>query len=129
MSWNDIDWRLIAAVLVIAGAGAVCSWQLLPEGTAAPPVEARPLMTFVCQKSGQVFVGVARPTPFANPATGEATVVPAMYCRAEKKWHPAPPPELLQTRPSAILCPKTRQPMSLDGDHPEDAIELDLPAD
>jgi hypothetical protein len=96
------------------------------------PVQVSELteLVFVCQQSQEVFVGKARTTPAAHPATGQPTLMPGLYCERCRVWRAGLPVEQLQRSPEAANCPKTRQPMSLTGPPPTSANRLpdpDLP--
>ena len=73
---------------------------------------------FICRETNEVFAADKLASKTANPKTGRATLVPALYCRRCEKWYPAPPLETLQRKPGAALCPKTGEPMSMSGPLP-----------
>lgn len=72
-------------------------------------------MTYICTETKEVMTAAPQPTPAVNPKTGRRTLVAALYCSRCRKWYPAPPLDVLQRNPGAALCPKTGEPLSLDG--------------
>ena len=71
----------------------------------------------------ETFVAVVAPrsgtVPTINPATGQRTLMPGLYCQVCKKWYPVPSPEQINRQNGAALCPKTKTPMIADGPWPE----------
>lgn len=75
---------------------------------------------YVDLKSGEaVLAEPSQQLPAVNPATGRATLMPALYCPTCEKWYPAPPADQLNRQPGAGLCPKTKTPLIHDGPRPE----------
>ena len=74
---------------------------------------------FVDTETAAVFVLPALPVPATNPQTGKPTLMPGLYCPECRKWYPVPPPDQINRRPDAALCPKTRTPLVADGPRPE----------
>lgn len=56
-----------------------------------------------------------------HPDTGKPTLVPAAYCSQCQSWFPAPPFEVWQRNPKAVVCPK-KHALTLDGPWPEDTL-------
>ena len=91
------------------------------------PVDLTPgKMVFVDTKTmAPVVRSVADSLPAANPATGKRTLMPGLYCSTCQKWYPVPPPDEINRRPNAALCPETQEPLISDGPWPEEsAAEL-----
>ncbi|MCP4175301.1 MAG: hypothetical protein GY758_31515 [Fuerstiella sp.] len=74
-------------------------------------VDTKTLVAVVAPKTGSV--------PIVNPATGQRTLMPGLYCPDCKKWYPVPSPEQINRQKGAALCPKTKTPMIADGPWPE----------
>lgn len=76
-------------------------------------VDTKTFVAVVAPKSGSV--------PIINPATGQRTLMPGLYCPDCEKWYPVPSPEQINRQKGAALCPKTKTPMIADGPWPENA--------
>ena len=68
---------------------------------------------------------VSESLPAVNPKTGKRTLMAGLYCAECQTWYPVPPPDQINRRPNAALCPKTRTPLTLDGPWP-DGVEASL---
>lgn len=97
------DIRLWVAVAGFAAA----AWLLAPMlfSRRAPPVAdmSSPDVRYVCRKSGEVFVLPLTGDLVAHPATGERTLVPAVYDERRRRWVPGPPLEVMRQR--GLLSP------------------------
>ena len=77
-------------------------------------------MVFVDRETMVPFVlTVSESLPAVNPQTGQRTLMPGLYCADCQTWYPVPPPDQINRRPDAALCPKTGTPLTADGPWPE----------
>lgn len=83
--------------------------------------EKVPQVVFVCQESGEVFIGPARPTPAVHPHTGRATIMPGLYSPQKKAWIAAPPLETQQRAAANSNQPEASR-LQREGPIPETAI-------
>lgn len=74
-------------------------------------VDTKTFVAVVAPKSGSV--------PIINPATGQRTLMPGLYCPDCEKWYPVPSPKQINRQKGVALCPKTKMPMIADGPWPE----------
>lgn len=56
--------------------------------------------------------------PATNPATGNATLMPAMYCSICGAWRAVPAPDQINRVPQATQCSGCRGQLSPDGPMP-----------
>jgi DNA-directed RNA polymerase subunit RPC12/RpoP len=79
-------------------------------------------MVYVDLQTNKAVVGDRSDVvPAVNPATGERSLMPGMYCSRCGQWRPAPPLEELQRNPAARQCPRCGSAMSADGPWPKAA--------
>jgi uncharacterized protein YbaR (Trm112 family) len=77
-------------------------------------------MVYVDTKTKQPVVHeIITPVPAVNPATGERTLMPGLYCSTCQTWYPVPPPDQINSRPNAGQCPKDKTPLTTDGPWPD----------
>jgi hypothetical protein len=85
--------------IALAGFG-VAAWLLVPQvlGPRAPTVrvEDRTVADYICRETQEVFRLPATGPVLANPRTGKATLVPAVYDSRSKAWKPGLPPDTRQ---------------------------------
>ncbi|HRX78907.1 MAG TPA: hypothetical protein P5307_07580 [Pirellulaceae bacterium] len=62
---------------------------------------------------------VSAETPVVNPATGQRTLMPALYCPKCLRWHALPPLEQINRIPNATKCSRTGATLTADGPWPE----------
>ena len=60
--------------------------------------------------------------PAVHPETGQATLMPAMYCEVCQEWRQVPPPDQWNRGPMPLLCPKDKTPLVPTGPLPEEAV-------
>ena len=60
--------------------------------------------------------------PAVHPETGQATLMPAMYCEVCQEWRQVPPPDQWNRGSVPILCPKDKAPLVPTGPLPEEAV-------
>lgn len=56
--------------------------------------------------------------PAVNAATGEKSLMPAMYCAKCAKWFPAPSVEQLHRQQGQARCPRGGHPLTTEGPWP-----------
>jgi hypothetical protein len=75
---------------------------------------------YVDIKTMQAVVGdVVKEPPAVNPATGQRTLMPALYCPKCLRWHPLPPLDQINRTPNATKCSKTGAMLTAYGPWPE----------
>jgi hypothetical protein len=75
---------------------------------------------YVDIKTLQAVIGdVVKEPPAVNPATGQRTLMPALYCPKCLRWHPLPPLDQINRTPNATKCSKTGATLTADGPWPE----------
>jgi hypothetical protein len=79
---------------------------------------------YICRATGELFVGPGKIVPQIHPATGRATLWPALYCPRCETWSASPPTERLSGHPELLDCPKCKTMRSFDGAIPEGATEF-----
>ena len=103
---------LLAAIAAVAiGGYSGIQWFARP-GTISAASPNNPEITYLCRETKKVVRGPRQTGPVINPATGRATLVPALYCRECKKWRAAPPEAMRERMPTGPLCPVHRVPLS-----------------
>lgn len=68
---------------------------VFPPRPPAVAAEDIPIIHYVCRESGEVFELPLAGDVVANPKTGDATLVPAVYDPRRKTWRPGPPLEVM----------------------------------
>lgn len=105
----------LAVLIVMAGGGMA--------GCGSKDADVRPTdrTVYVDTKTKQPVVHqVVTSVPAVNPETGERTLMPGLYCPQCQTWYPVPPPDQINSRPNAGLCPKDKTPLTVDGPWPDD---------
>ena len=91
-------------------------------GSAPPPDPHANRMVYYDHATKKAIVyNVSRTTPTLHPQTGKPTLVPACYCAQCKLWFPAPPIEVRQRNPKAVICPKGHA-LTMDGPWPDEVL-------
>lgn len=113
---------LLLGSVVFAGLTAVGAilWMTGPARTEPSTTAA----VYVCQKSGEIFVGRGQSAPLLHPDTGKPTLYPGLYCSRCRAWKPAPPMDRLYRQPELLDCPSCRIRRSFAGTIPEHARKL-----
>ncbi|MBI2478897.1 MAG: hypothetical protein HYV60_09765 [Planctomycetia bacterium] len=101
---------LVVAVSSLAGCGGSDEIPTV-EVRRAVYVDTKTLKAMVCD--------VTNETPAVNPATGQRTLMPALYCPKCLRWHPLPPLDQINRTPNATKCSKTGATLTADGPWPE----------
>ena len=104
------------------GAVAYAMAMTLGCGSAPPPdPPANQMVYFDRATKKAVVYHVSHEMPVIHPDTGQPTLVPAMYCSQCQSWFPAPPIEVRQRNPKAVVCPK-RHALTPDGPWPDKSL-------
>ena len=104
----------VAVILGIA-AGSGCG----QKQTAEP--DKPPQMVYVDVQTKSVVVAPrTKDTPAVNPKTGRRTLMPGLYCSHCRRWHPAPPLQVVQRNPAARKCPKCKRSLTSEGPFPDE---------
>lgn len=69
-----------------------------------------------------VLASLAVDFPAVHPATGKATLMPAMHCGKCDAWHQVPTPDQIVMQGSPLVCPKCKGGLRPDGPFPVDPI-------
>jgi hypothetical protein len=96
---------LLGAALWVGGRAAGRG----PAGTVGPPIVC------VCTETGAAFSVPSQSGPAINPRTGRATLVPAVYCPACRRWYAAPPADHRPGNPRPLRCRIHDVEMTSDG--------------
>lgn len=76
------------------GAFVVATWLLVPQVWMASRPAVRPedlrVTEYICRETKEVFRLSATGPVLANPKTGKATLVPALYDPRRNVWTPGP---------------------------------------
>lgn len=105
--WLAIGGLLLAGRLIYPVLAGDRSWRVRDD--------ERQNIVFVCRNTGETFIMRAKNTTEKHPRTGDATLMPGLYCEQCQKWRASPPMSVLQENPSARFCPTHRTPMSNEG--------------
>ena len=105
------SWSSACGLLIVLGCGAV----------PPPDPQANQMVYFDRTTKKAVVYNVSREIPAMHPQTGKPTLVPALYCPQCQKWFPAPPIEVRERNPKAMICPK-KHSLTLDGPWPEESL-------
>lgn len=111
--------KMIARVLILA---AVVPMGGLPGCGGADEVAPGEVSqaVYVDTKTQKAMVcDVSAEPPAVNPATGQRTLMPALYCPKCLRWHALPPLEQINRIPNATKCSKTGATLTADGPWPE----------
>lgn len=103
---------LTTVTLVLWGCGS---------GNSDPTSHATQMVYVDLQTNTAVVGDRSDVVPAVNPATGERSLMPGLYCSNCEQWRPSPPLEELQRNPAARQCPQCGNAMSADGPWPEAA--------
>lgn len=82
----------------------VCAMCLLLGCESQPEPTAVEEMVFVCTKTGDLFLGSGTNMPLEHPTTGQATLMPAMYCYECERWQATVPMDVLQRSGQQPRC-------------------------
>ena len=105
----------------------VTGWLVYPVlfgGSGSVPDKLLQKIVYVDRKTGAAFLLPARYSPEIHPETGEATLIPGMYCEKCRAWKPVGPLETLQTSRTPRLCPTHKIPLLREGPLPDPDDEL-----
>lgn len=106
-------------------AGVVFSLAIASAvGCGGPPPEVlRPQGVYFDTATKRVVLApLAVDFPAVHPATGKATLMPAMHCGKCDAWHPVPTPDQIVMQGSPLVCPKCKGALRPDGPIPADPI-------
>lgn len=88
-----------------------------------PPDVLRPQGVYFDTATKRVVLApLAVDFPAVHPATGKATLMPAMHCGKCDAWHPVPTPDQIVMQGSPLVCPKCKGGLRPDGPFPADPI-------
>ena len=102
-------------------AGVVFSLAIASAvGCGGPPPEVlRPQGVYFDTATKRVVLApLAVDFPAVHPATGKATLMPAMHCGKCDAWHPVPTPDQIVMQGSPLVCPKCKGGLRPDGPFP-----------
>lgn len=99
------------AIVVAAGCGGRPPDVLNPQG-----------VYFDTATKRVVLAPLAVDFPAVHPATGKATLMPAMHCGKCDAWHQVPTPDQIVMQGSPLVCPKCKGGLRPDGPFPADPI-------
>lgn len=106
-------WFLLVAAMGVLGIGGYSAFQWVTRpNTVAAAAPLSPVITYLCRETKKIVRGPRQPVPAINPATGRATLIPALYCHECRKWRAAPPEAMRERMPTGPLCPVHRVPLS-----------------
>lgn len=92
------DVRIWGAIAAFVAAGWLIAPVVFRPRPPAVAAEAVPEIRYVCRKSGQVFTLPMTGDVLPHPATGEPTLVPAVYDPRLRKWRPGPPRDVMHRK-------------------------------
>ncbi len=115
------DYRIWLSLIGLFLAGRMLYPALAGDRSAAPRETELQEVVYVCRQSGETFVLRAKEPVEKHPRTGQASLMPGLYCEKCRQWRPSPPLDVLQQDLSARLCPKDRTVMIADGPKPQSA--------
>lgn len=122
LNWTDRDMDWIRHTRVVGGAIAFVMAMTLGCGSAPPPDPRANQMVYYDRATQKAVVyNISRNIPALHPHTGQPTLVPALYCSQCQKWFPAPPIEVRERNPKAVICPKKHR-LTPDGPWPEESL-------
>lgn len=98
---------IAAALLCAAAAGCGTSSAASKPDSSIVYVDIKTRETVVLERQAQ--------TPATNPATGQRTLMPGLYCSQCQAWHASPPIEVLQRSTAAYRCKKCGTTMTPNG--------------
>lgn len=110
-------------------AGVVFSLAIASAvGCGGPPPEVlRPQGVYFDTATKRVVLApLAVDFPAVHPATGKATLMPAMHCGKCDAWHPVPTPDQIVMQGSPLVCPKCKGALRPDGPIPGAPTPADL---
>ena len=76
-------------------------------------------IVYVDRQSGKAYLMKAKQSVEVNPETGEATLIPGMYCDQCKAWKPVAPLDQMQSSRLSKKCPIHKTVLLPDGPMPE----------
>lgn len=106
-----VIWSVALGFLIVLGCGS------------SPPSDphANQMVYYDRATKRAVVYNISRVSPALHPQTGQPTLVPALYCTECQKWFPAPPIEIRERNPKALICPKKHR-LTPDGPWPEESL-------
>ncbi len=122
LNWPDPEQYRICQLQLTRWLVAGALLMVLGCGPASPPdPRANQMVYFDRATKNAVVYNVSREMPVIHPRTGMPTLVPALYCVQCQKWFPAPPIEVRERNPKAMICPK-KHPLSHEGPWPDEVL-------
>jgi hypothetical protein len=116
------DNRLLSGA-VLAGVVFSLAISIAAGCGGRPPEVLRPQGVYFDTATKRVVLApLAFDFPAVHPATGKATLMPAMHCGKCDAWHPVPTPDQIVMQGSPLVCPKCKGALRPDGPFPADPI-------
>lgn len=117
---KQVCWSVVAMMCLVSAAG--CRERTVD--TAPPTVVLVDVAT-----NRPVVAQAVDAYPAFDPATGKATLMPAMYCAGCGIWRAVPTPNQINRVPHATQCPDCQGQLSLDGPIPPAVVDREYPTE